>query len=86
MVNRCHLRATNSKAEYPVEHRIGPENFLATISPHQGFDAQHSFFPDHAGRPTSILNDGQAIPKLVDVARSNCERKFRIMSMQVESS
>lgn len=59
------IGATNSRAEEPVDRRVGPEDFLATIYQHLGFDAQHITFPDHAGRPTPILRDGHPIPELM---------------------
>jgi len=61
------IGATNARAEEPVDRRVGPEDFLATIYQHLGFDAQAIMFPDFAGRPTPILNYGHAIPELMAV-------------------
>jgi hypothetical protein len=57
------IGATNARAEEPVDRRVGPEDFLATLYRHLGLDL-HTHFPDHAGRPTPILRAGQPIIEL----------------------
>lgn len=56
--------ATNSKSEFPTERPYTPQDLLATIYRHLGIDCMRTF-PDLAGRPIHILNDGQPIPELV---------------------
>ncbi len=56
--------ATNSKAEFPTERPYTPQDLLATVYRHLGIDCQRTF-PDLAGRPIHILNDGHPIPELV---------------------
>ena len=56
--------ATNSKAEFPTECPLTPFDLLATIYRHLGIDPQISF-PDMAGRPIPILNEGQPIRELI---------------------
>ena len=56
--------ATTSKAEYPTERPLRPQDLLATIYRHLGIDPQFAFL-DFSGRPIPILNDGQPIRELV---------------------
>ncbi|MBM4002758.1 MAG: DUF1501 domain-containing protein [Planctomycetes bacterium] len=58
------IGATNSKAEYPVERPLTPQDLLATVYKHLGIDPQHEFL-DFAGRPQRILHHGQPIPELL---------------------
>jgi uncharacterized protein (DUF1501 family) len=58
------IGATNSKAEYPVERPLTPQDLLATIYRHLGIDPNHEFL-DFGGRPQRILYHGQAIPELI---------------------
>lgn len=55
--------ATNSKAEFPTERPLKPGDVLATIYKVLGID--HTLkFPDHAGRPVAILDEGEPIAEL----------------------
>jgi hypothetical protein len=56
--------ATNAKAEYPTERPYSPQDLLATVYRHLGIDPGQTF-PDFAGRPISILNDGAPIRELI---------------------
>ena len=58
------IGSTNSKAEYPTERPLKPQDLLATIYRHLQID-QHHAFPDFAGRPIPILGDGSPIQELV---------------------
>lgn len=57
------IGATTSKAEYPTERPLKPQDLLATIYRHLQIDHNHAF-ADFAGRPIPILNDGNPIPEL----------------------
>lgn len=52
--------ATNSRAEHPVDHPLKPADVLATVYRFLGID-QTLAFPDHAGRPIPILDEGKPI-------------------------
>lgn len=56
--------ATNSKAEHPVETPLKPADLLATVYHVLGIDPTLSF-PDHAGRPVPILDEGRAIAQVI---------------------
>lgn len=56
--------ATNSKAEYPVERALTPQDLLATIYRHLGID-HHQTLTDYSGRPISILSSGEPIRELI---------------------
>ncbi len=58
------IGATDARGEDPVERRVGPQDFLATIYRHLGIDAANVAIPDFSGRPTPIVRDGQPIPEL----------------------
>ena len=58
------IGATNSKAEYPSERPLTPQDLLATVYHHLGIDPQHEFI-DFAGRPQRILYHGTPIRELV---------------------
>jgi hypothetical protein len=57
------IGATTSKAEYPTERPLKPQDLLATIYRHLQIDHQHAF-ADFAGRPIPILSDGSPIHEL----------------------
>ena len=57
------IGATNSKAEYPVQRPIIPQDLLATMYRHLGINPQGMLL-DFAGRPTPILPSGQVIHEL----------------------
>lgn len=56
--------ATNSKAEYPAERPLTPQDLLATIYQHLGINHRHEF-PDFSGRPIPVLPYGEPIRELV---------------------
>ena len=56
--------ATNAKGEYPIERPLKPEDLWATVYRHLGIDWTQSF-PDHNGRPLSILPRGEPISELL---------------------
>lgn len=58
------IGATTSKAEYPTERPLKPQDLLATIYRHLQIDPGHSFL-DFAGRPIPILGDGTPIRELI---------------------
>lgn len=55
---------TTSKAEYPIERPLCPQDVLATIYRHLGIDP-HASIVDLAGRPIPILPKGEVIAELV---------------------
>lgn len=57
------IGATTSKAEYPTERPLKPQDLLATIYRHLQIDPNHAF-SDFAGRPISILTSGTPIREL----------------------
>jgi uncharacterized protein (DUF1501 family) len=59
------IGATDHRGEEVVDRRVGPQDFLATIYRHLGIDYQRVMIPDHSGRPTPIVTNGQAIPELL---------------------
>lgn len=58
------IGATNSKAEFPAERPLHPQDLLATIYQHLGINYRHEF-PDHSGRPIPVLPYGEPIRELV---------------------
>ncbi len=62
------IGATDSKAEDPVERRVGTGDFLATIYKHLGIDYEHIAIQNFAGRPVPILNSGAPIHELQRVS------------------
>ena len=58
------IGATTSKAEYPTERPLRPQDLLATIYRHLGIDPRTEF-ADFSGRPHPILNVGEPIRELV---------------------
>ncbi len=56
--------ATTSKAEYPVERPLTPQDLLATIYRHLGIDP-HRQIVDYSGRPVPILSSGKPIAELI---------------------
>ncbi|MDR3633337.1 MAG: DUF1501 domain-containing protein [Isosphaeraceae bacterium] len=59
------IGATDRRGEDVVEHRVGPQDFLATIYRHLGIDYERVTIQDRAGRPTPIVTIGRAIDALV---------------------
>jgi uncharacterized protein (DUF1501 family) len=60
------IGATDRLGEDVVDRRVGPQDFLATIYQHLGIDYENVTLPDRAGRPMRIVQDGKALPELVD--------------------
>ncbi len=56
---------TDPRGEDPVERRVGPGDFLATIYHHLGIDAEQVAIPNFSGRPIPILPHGKPIPELL---------------------
>ena len=56
--------ATTSKAEYPVERPLSPQDLLATIYRHLGIDPKATL-NDFSGRPVDVLPLGEPIRELV---------------------
>ncbi len=58
------IGATDARGEDPVERRVGPVDFLATLYKHLGIDYENVAIPNFTGRPIPILNGGKAIREL----------------------
>ncbi len=58
------IGATTSKAEYPVERPLKPQDLMATMYRHLGIDYRASI-NDFTGRPVQILSDGEPIRELI---------------------
>jgi uncharacterized protein (DUF1501 family) len=58
------IGATDRKGEDPIEGRVGPGDFLATIYRHLGIDYQRVAIPNLSGRPIPIVSEGHAIAEL----------------------
>jgi hypothetical protein len=58
------IGATTSKAEYPVERPLAPQDLLATIYRHLGIDYRATI-NDFTGRPVHILSEGEPIRELI---------------------
>jgi hypothetical protein len=58
------IGATNSKAEYPVQRPLTPQDLLATVYRHLGVNPDSQLL-DFAGRPTPILHSGDVIHELL---------------------
>jgi hypothetical protein len=58
------IGATDSRGEDPIDRRVGPGDFLATIYRHLGIDYENIAIPNFAGRPIPILSHGAPLPEL----------------------
>ena len=58
------IGATDPRGEDPIDRRVGPPDFLATIYQHLGIDFNHTAVSDLAGRPIPIVGNGKPIPEL----------------------
>jgi uncharacterized protein (DUF1501 family) len=56
--------ATDARGEEPVERRVGPQDFLATLYQHLGIDVNHTRLVTRDGRPVPILSHGKPIDEL----------------------
>jgi hypothetical protein len=59
------IGSTNSRGEHPHTRPLTPNDLWATMFRHLGIDYEHTSFPDHRGRPLSILPYGAPIAELV---------------------
>lgn len=59
------IGATDPRGEDPIERRVSPNDFLATLYRHLGIDYKNVALNDFQGRPTPILTSGEAISELV---------------------
>ncbi len=57
------IGSTNAKGEHPKDRPLTPNDLWATMFRHLGIDIEHTF-PDHSGRPMSILPHGEPIREL----------------------
>ena len=55
---------TNSKAEYPMNDPVTPQDLLATVYRHLQIDDRHEFH-NFAGRPVPVLSGGEPIKQLL---------------------
>jgi Protein of unknown function (DUF1501) len=55
--------ATTSKAEFPIQTPVTPQDLLATVYRHLGIDSQQTI-ADFSGRPVHILPEGKPISQL----------------------
>ncbi len=58
------IGATDKRGEEPIERRVGPEDFLATLYSHLAIDYKTASIRDFTGRPTQIIRQGEAIREL----------------------
>ncbi len=58
------IGATDRRGEAPIERRVGPGDFLATIYNHLGIDYQREAMRNFSGRPVPILSQGRPISEL----------------------
>ncbi|MEC9092273.1 MAG: DUF1501 domain-containing protein [Planctomycetota bacterium] len=58
------IGATDARGEDPIERRVSPGDFLATLYNHLGLDAASIAVPDQSGRPIPILPRGKVITEL----------------------
>lgn len=59
------IGATDVRGEDPIERRVSPEDFLATIYRHLDIDYHQVTIRDFSGRPTPIIRSGEAIGELM---------------------
>lgn len=64
------IGATDARGEDPIERRVGPGDFLATIYRHLGIDYRRVALPNFAGRPIPIVSEGEAIAELAGTRSS----------------
>ena len=58
------IGATDRVGEDPIDRRVGPDDFLATLYHHLGIDRIHSGVTDFSGRPVLLAPRGEPIPEL----------------------
>jgi hypothetical protein len=59
------IGATDYRGDAPIRGRVGPDDLLATIYTHLGFDPRSAALHDASGRPIPILSQGAPIPGLL---------------------
>ncbi|MCE9532586.1 MAG: DUF1501 domain-containing protein [Planctomycetes bacterium] len=59
------IGATDRRGEAPTDRRVGPEDLLATIYQHLGFNPRSATLHDATGRPLPILEHGSPIAGLL---------------------
>ena len=55
---------SSARGEQVVERPIDPQDVAATVYRHLGIDPQAASFPDHQGRPLTLLDRGEPIREL----------------------
>lgn len=58
------IGATDARGEDPIDRRVSPQDFLATLYRHLGIDSQQTAIQDFTGRPTFLTPDGSPITEL----------------------
>jgi len=58
------IGATDAKGEDPIDRRVGPDDFLATLYQHLGIDRIDTGIVDFSGRPVLLAPQGTPIPEL----------------------
>ena len=58
------IGATDVRGEDPIDRRVEPGDFLATIYKHLQIDYANVAIENFTGRPVPILNSGKPIPEL----------------------
>jgi len=56
---------SSPRGEHVVERPLDPQDVAATVYHHLGIDASAVTFPDHSGRPLTLLDRGQPIRELI---------------------
>jgi uncharacterized protein (DUF1501 family) len=62
------IGATDARGEEPIERRVGPGDFLATIYRHLAIDPHRTTLVTRDGRPTPVLSSGKPIEELARTA------------------
>ena len=57
--------STTARGEHPKDRPLSPNDLWATVFRHLRIDPHLTSFPDHRGRPMSILPDGDPISDLI---------------------
>ncbi len=57
--------STTAKGEHPKDRPLTPNDLWATMFRHLGIDYENTSFPDHRGRPLTVLPYGRPINELV---------------------
>lgn len=56
---------SSSRGEDVVERPLDPQDVAATVYHHLGINARNITFPDHAGRPMYLIENGEPIRELI---------------------